>query len=184
MNSKAMLLVLGRRLARRRSGRQRGTLARMPASSLSRRRALRCSRMVHVPPAPVRRLCRGRRWKRRSRCRRAGRVPGGRRATTGGSARRGAGRARRRPSGHAACGRRARACRSWSISDRWDLAHRLHRVGMEHHAGGVRHVGHFLDREEGAGFVVGPHHRDDGDLVDSSRRYSSRSRRPFLSTFR
>jgi hypothetical protein len=46
-----------------------------------------------------------------------------------------------------------------------NLADRLHRVGMEHDALLVRHFGHFLDREDGPGFVVGPHRRNDGDAV-------------------
>ena len=45
------------------------------------------------------------------------------------------------------------------------LAHRLHRVRVEHDPGGLGQHGHVLHREEGAGLVVGPHDRDDGDLV-------------------
>ena len=47
----------------------------------------------------------------------------------------------------------------------WDFAHRLNRVGVKHHALGIGHLSHLLHRENGAGFVVGPHHRHHRDLV-------------------
>jgi hypothetical protein len=54
---------------------------------------------------------------------------------------------------------------------------------VEHDALGVRHLGHFLDREDGAGLVVGPHRRNDGDAVVEQGLVLVEVDRPFLSTF-
>ena len=45
------------------------------------------------------------------------------------------------------------------------LADGLHRVAVEHDAFFMRHLGHFLDRKQRPGFVVGPHDGDDRDAV-------------------
>ena len=135
MNSKAMLAVLGRRLRVSPVAKARGTWARMPRFEPVAQ-ALDLGVLVgHVLPWPVRRRRRGRRWRPSSRCRRAGRAPGGRRAAAGGSACRAADRARRCPWARAACGRTARACRSCVFfRSMAHLADRLHRVGVEHDA--------------------------------------------------
>jgi hypothetical protein len=50
-----------------------------------------------------------------------------------------------------------------------DLADGLHGVGVEQDALLVRHLGHLLDRKEGARFVVGPHRRNDRHAVVEQR---------------
>ena len=46
-----------------------------------------------------------------------------------------------------------------------ELADRLDRVGVQRDAAGVRDLGQFADRVDRADLVVGPHHRDQGDVV-------------------
>ena len=45
-----------------------------------------------------------------------------------------------------------------------NLANRLHGVGVELRADAVGHLGHFHDGEQRSRFIVGPHHRNDGDV--------------------
>ncbi len=46
-----------------------------------------------------------------------------------------------------------------------DFAHRLHRIGVEQDALVAGHGRGLLHREDDPGFVVGPHHRDDGGIL-------------------
>ena len=73
-------------------------------------------------------------------------------------------RARRRRAGRRPCGRTARASRPWRRRPA-SCADRLHGVGVQRDAVLRAQRGDLGDRLHGADLVVGPHHRDERDLL-------------------
>ena len=154
-----------------------GTSATTPATSRSRSPASRAARSSRGRRRPRSRP-RGRRSRRRRASRTARRAPGRRRAAAACTRRRGPAAARRRPSGPPSlCPVMVSASTPLAREVHRHLADRLHRVGVQRDADGVRDRGQRRDVADRADLVVGPHHAGDARRrVPSPERLGERLR--------